>query len=107
MTSAGRYITTSNGLTDWYPDDAGVVEGDIGIRCNTLDEMIAEVRRQVKNRVDFIKLADSPFGEYQSFRDEELKAIADLAHQLEPPVHDPRPGRCGDEGGGAGRASTG
>ena len=82
MTSAGRYITTSNGLTDWYPDDAGVVEGGIGIRCNTLDEMIAEVRRQVKNGVDFIKLADSPFGEYQSFRDEELKAIADLAHQL-------------------------
>ena len=82
MTSAGRYITTSNGLTDWYPDDAGVVEGGIGIRCNTLDEMITEVRRQVKNRVDYIKLADSPFGEYQSFRDEELKAIADLAHQL-------------------------
>jgi imidazolonepropionase-like amidohydrolase len=85
MTSAGRYITTSNGLTDWYPDDAGVVEGGIGIRCNTLDEMIAEVRRQVKNRVDFIKLADSPFGEFQSFRDEELKAIADLAHQLNRP----------------------
>jgi imidazolonepropionase-like amidohydrolase len=82
MTSAGRYITTSNGLVDWYPDDTGVVEGGIGIRCNTLDEMIAEVRRQVKNGVDFIKLADSPFGEYQSFRDEELQAVADLAHQL-------------------------
>ncbi|WCB96692.1 Imidazolonepropionase [Baekduia alba] len=82
MTSAGRYITTSNGLTDWYPDDAGVIEGGIGIRCNTLDAMIAEVRRQVKNGVDFIKLADSPFGDYQSFRDEELVTIADLAHQL-------------------------
>ena len=82
MTSAGRYITTSNGLTDWYPDDAGVIEGGIGIRCNTLDEMIAEIRRQVKNGVDFIKLADSPFGEYQSFRDEELVTVAGLAHQL-------------------------
>lgn len=82
MTSAGRYITTSNGLTDWYPDDTGAVEGSIGIRCNTLDEMIAEVRRQVKNGVDFVKLADSPLGEYQSFRDVELQAIADLAHQL-------------------------
>jgi imidazolonepropionase-like amidohydrolase len=82
MTSAGRYITTSNGLVDWYPDEAGVVEGGIGIRCNTLDEMIAEVRRQVKNGVDFIKLADSPYGEYQSFRDEELQTVADLAHQL-------------------------
>jgi imidazolonepropionase-like amidohydrolase len=82
MAAAGRYITTSNGLVDWYPDDAGVVEGGIGIRCNTTDEMIVEVRRQVKNGVDFIKLADSPFGEYQSFRDEELKIVADLAHQL-------------------------
>lgn len=82
MTSAGRYITTSNGLTDWYPDDAGVPEGSIGIRCNTVDEMIAEVRRQVKNGVDFVKLADSPYGEYQSFRDDELVAIADLCHQL-------------------------
>jgi imidazolonepropionase-like amidohydrolase len=82
MTSAGRYITTSNGLVDWYPDDAGVIEGGIGIRCDTLAEMIREVRRQVKNGVDFIKLADSPFGEYQSFRDVELKTIADLAHQL-------------------------
>ena len=82
MTAAGRYITTSNGLTDWYPDDAGAVEGSIGIRCNTLDEMIAEVRRQVKNGVDFVKLADSPYGEFQSFRDEELVAIADLVHQL-------------------------
>jgi imidazolonepropionase-like amidohydrolase len=82
MTSAGRYITTSNGLTDWYPDDAGIIEGGIGIRCNTLDEMIAEVRRQVKNGVDLIKLADSPYGEYQSFRDVELATIASLAHQL-------------------------
>ncbi|MGI9556941.1 MAG: amidohydrolase family protein, partial [Solirubrobacterales bacterium] len=46
MTAAGRYITTSNGLTDWYPDDTGAVEGSIGIRCNTVDEMIAEVRSQ-------------------------------------------------------------
>ncbi len=82
MSAAGRYITTSNGLTDWYPDDTGAVEGSIGIRCNTIDEMIAEVRSQVKAGVDFIKLADSPYGEYQSFRDSELVAVADLAHQL-------------------------
>ena len=44
--------------------------------------MIAEVRRQVKNGVDLIKLADSPFGEFQSFSDDEMKLIADLTHQL-------------------------
>jgi imidazolonepropionase-like amidohydrolase len=86
MTTAGRYITTSNGLADFYPDSVGPVEGGIGIRCNTADEMITEVRRQVKNGVDFIKLADSMFGQYQSFRFEELKVVVDLAHQLHRPV---------------------
>lgn len=82
MTSAGRYITTSNSLTDFYPDSVGSIEGGIGVLCNTVDEMVSEVRHQIKNGVDFIKLADSPFGEYQAFRDEELQIIADLAHQL-------------------------
>ena len=40
MTSAGRYITTSNGLTDWYPDSVGVPEGSIGVLANTVAEMI-------------------------------------------------------------------
>ena len=44
--------------------------------------MVNKCASQVKNGVDFIKLADSPFGEYQAFTDDELKQIADLAHQL-------------------------
>ena len=82
MTTAGRYLTTSNGLTDWYPDSVGVPEGSIGTLTNTLDRMRDEIRHQVKNGVDLIKLADSPFGEYQSFANDEMKMIADLAHQL-------------------------
>lgn len=82
MTSAGRYISTSNGLTDWYPDSVGVPEGSIGIVHNRLDAMIDEVRQQVKNGVDLIKLADSPYGSYQAFTTDEMKALADLAHQL-------------------------
>jgi imidazolonepropionase-like amidohydrolase len=82
MTAAGRYISTSNGLTDWYPDSVGVPEGSIGIVHNTLDLMINEVRHQVKNGVDLIKLADSPYGNFQAFTDHEMKVLADLAHQL-------------------------
>ncbi len=82
MTAAGRYITTSNGLTDWYPDEVGVPDSSIGMLANTTDEMISEVRHQVKAGVDFIKLADSPYGEYQAFTNDELKSIAGLAHQL-------------------------
>jgi imidazolonepropionase-like amidohydrolase len=86
MTAAGRYITTSNGLTDWYPDEVGVPDSSIGKLANTADEMISEVRHQVKNGVDFIKLADSPYGEYQAFTNDELKAVADLSHQLKKKV---------------------
>jgi imidazolonepropionase-like amidohydrolase len=82
MTAAGRYITTSNGLTDWYPDSVGVPEGSIGVLANTVLEMVSEVRHQVKNGVDLIKLADSPYGDYQAFTDDEMKTVTDLAHQL-------------------------
>jgi imidazolonepropionase-like amidohydrolase len=82
MTAAGRYLSTSNGLTDWYPDSVGAPEGSIGIVHNTLDAMISEVRHQVKNGVDFIKLADSPYGDFQAFTGDEMKTLADLAHQL-------------------------
>lgn len=82
MTTAGRYLTTSNGLTDWYPDSVGVPEGSIGVLTNTVDRMKEEVRHQAKNGVDLIKLADSPYGEYQAFTNDEMKIVADLAHQL-------------------------
>ncbi|MCW2943749.1 MAG: amidohydrolase [Actinoallomurus sp.] len=82
MTSAGRYISTSNSLTDWYPDSVGVPEGSIGVLANTLPDMVSEIRHQVKNGVDLIKLADSPMGEHQAFTTDEMKALADLAHQL-------------------------
>jgi imidazolonepropionase-like amidohydrolase len=36
----------------------------------------------VKAGVDLIKLADSPYGDYQAFTSEEMKAIGELVHQL-------------------------
>ena len=82
MTTAGRYLTTSNGLTDWFPDATGVPDSSTGRLTNTKDAMIDEIRRQKKGGVDLIKLADSPFGDFQAFTDDELKMCADLAHQL-------------------------
>jgi imidazolonepropionase-like amidohydrolase len=82
MTTAGRFITTSNGISDWYPSQVGVPQSSIGVLADTTDEMIREVRHQVKNGVDFIKLADSPFGGYQSFTDEEVATVTALAPQL-------------------------
>jgi hypothetical protein len=39
MTTAGRYITTSNGQTDWYPEPVGVPDSSIGTLANTTAEM--------------------------------------------------------------------
>ena len=93
MSTAGRYLTTSNGLTDWYPTSVGVPEGSIGVLTNTVDEMKTEIRKQVKNGVDLIKLADSPYGQYQAFTDDELKCVAELTAPAREEVHDSRPGR--------------
>ena len=86
MTAAGRYLTTSNSLTDYYPDVVGLPDSSIGVLTNAIHEMKTEVRKQVKAGVDFIKLADSPYGEYQAFTNDELKEVVDLAHQLTRPV---------------------
>lgn len=76
---AARMIATNNW---YYPDSVGWPAGGIQVFANSLDQMLSEVRSQVHNGVDLIKLADSNFGEYQAFRDDELKQIAELVHQL-------------------------
>lgn len=82
MAASGRFLTTSNGLSDFYPTAVGVPESSIGMLTNTPDEMRRAVRAQVKNGVDLIKLADSPYGDYEAFRPDEVKMISEIAHGL-------------------------
>src|ERR1700761_8109701 len=57
VTAAGRYLTTRQGLTDWYPTWIGVPDTSIGRLVTNKDEAIEEIRVQAKNGVDCIKLA--------------------------------------------------
>ena len=82
MTSAGRFLSTFNGISDWYPTSVGVPDSSIGKVVNTADEMVTEVRHQVKNGVDLIKIGDSPLGDYEAFSGDEIKAMSDAAHRL-------------------------
>jgi imidazolonepropionase-like amidohydrolase len=83
MTTAGRYIATSNSLTGGeYPEAIGNPASMLGVVANSLPEMLGQVRRQIRDGVDFIKLADSPYGQWQAFTNDEMKAISDLVHQL-------------------------
>ncbi len=82
MTTAGRFISTSNGISDWYPSSVGVPDSSIGKLANTVDEMVTEVRHQVKNGVDLIKIGDSVIGDFEAFSPDEIKAMSDTAHRL-------------------------
>src|SRR5271166_1931078 len=55
--AAGPYLTTHQGLTDWYPTWIGAPETSIGKLVTTSAEAVQEIRRQVKNGVDCVKIA--------------------------------------------------
>ncbi|HZK89131.1 MAG TPA: amidohydrolase family protein [Stellaceae bacterium] len=86
--AAGPYLTTHQGLTDWYPTWIGAPETSIGKLVTSIDEAIQEVRRQVKNGVDCIKIAMDgiqrrPDGELiAAFTQEETDAIVRETHRM-------------------------
>jgi imidazolonepropionase-like amidohydrolase len=88
VTAAGRYLTTRQGLTDWYPTWIGVPDTSIGRLVTSRDEAIEEIRVQAKNGVDCIKVAldgvqRRPDGEFiAAFTQEETSAIVTEAHRL-------------------------
>lgn len=55
--AAGRCLTTHQGLTDWYPTWIGAPETSIGKLVTTSAEAVEEIRRQVKDGVDCVKIA--------------------------------------------------
>ncbi len=57
IVAAGPYLTTHQGLTDWYPTWIGAPSTSIGRLVTNINEAIEEVRWQVKNGVDCIKIA--------------------------------------------------
>lgn len=85
---AGRHISADGGFADYFPSWLGMPVSAEGVLCGTRDEMLREIRRQVKNRVDFIKLSGDSQAQEKNmnagpcFTDEELQSMIGLAHQL-------------------------
>src|SRR3979411_2651913 len=86
--AAGPYLTTHQGLTDWYPTWIGAPETSIGKLVTNINEAIEEVRRQGKNRVDCLHLPldgiqRRPDGELiAAFTQEETDIITRESHRL-------------------------
>ncbi len=95
--AAGRYVTTHQGLTDWYPTWIGAPETSIGKLVTNIAEAIEEIRRQVKDGVDCIKIALDGIqrrdnGELvAAFTEEETEAMVRETHRLGKKVGGPCP----------------
>ncbi|HVO89229.1 MAG TPA: amidohydrolase family protein [Casimicrobiaceae bacterium] len=86
--AAGRHIVADGGFADYFPSWLGMPVSAEGVLCPTRDEMAREVRRQVKNRVDLVKISGDSQAQERlpdagaCFTDEELRLIVDLSHRL-------------------------
>jgi imidazolonepropionase-like amidohydrolase len=86
--AAGRHIAADGGFADYFPSWLGMPASAEGVLCSTMDEMRREVRRQVKNRVDLVKISgDSQAQERDPLAgpclsDEEMSCIVRTAHAL-------------------------
>ena len=79
--TAGRFIITYGSIADSEPSWVGAPEHTYGVLANNVTDMITEVRRQPKHGVDFIKLADSTWGDTQTIAKEEIAAVVEEAHR--------------------------
>lgn len=88
MACAGRQITTQQGIGDNLPPWIDYSESSFGALVHSNDELVQEIRNEVKDGVDLIKIAGSGrwSDEYASFRLEELELAVDEAHRLGRPV---------------------
>jgi imidazolonepropionase-like amidohydrolase len=88
MACAGKQITTQQGIADGFPSWIGVPESSFGALVRSNEELIQEIRNEVKDGVDVIKIAGSGSSsdEYAAFRLEELELAVDEAHRLGRPV---------------------
>ncbi len=88
VSTSGRQITNRQGLSDWYPVWIGVPETSVGVLATTAEEGIREIRKQIKEGVDFIKIAIdgdtmNPFtGLISGYTQDELRAMIDETHRL-------------------------
>ncbi|MGH7683305.1 MAG: amidohydrolase family protein [Vulcanimicrobiaceae bacterium] len=86
--AAGRHISADGAFADYFPSWLGMPVSAEGVLCSDQAEMVREVRRQVKNRVDLVKISgDSQAQERlddagSAFSDDELNAITSTAHRL-------------------------
>ncbi|MGE0803156.1 MAG: amidohydrolase family protein [Lautropia sp.] len=76
-----RGLTPYGGIFDQEPAWQETPPHSSGVRCNGVDEFVAETRRQCKHGVNLIKLADADWGQVQTMSEQEVAAVVTEAHR--------------------------
>lgn len=88
ISAGGRYITTYNAIGSAFPSHIEHPASSFAVLCNTRDAMIVEVRKQLKDGVDVVKVAGDGDALTSagllagSLTLGDLTAIAELAHMM-------------------------
>lgn len=89
MASAGRQLTSHQGLEDAFPSWMEFPVGQAGVLVKSKDDIRAQIRLQAKDGVDIIKVSGSDDSvvsgapiEGMAFTDDEFQLIADESHRL-------------------------
>ncbi len=88
IAAGGHYISTYNAIGSPWPLHMEHPKSSFAVLCNTRDEMVTHVRREIKDGVDIIKVAGdgdslTSSGELLGSIDyNDLKAIADVTHLM-------------------------
>ncbi len=87
---SGKQITNHQGLEDSFPNNMPFPVGQCAVLVKTKDDLVEQVRYQVKDEVDAIKVSGSNDNllapdalEASAFTEEEFRIIADETHRLE------------------------
>ena len=83
---ADRLLATVGSIGDRTASFNQLPEDATSVWTPTLETMAAEVRRQIKNGVNFIKIGDSELGYSQAFTKDELALIVQEAHRRDTKV---------------------
>jgi imidazolonepropionase-like amidohydrolase len=88
LAAAGPQITTQQGIGDTMPAPLGDLSTSLGALVRSLDDIRQEIRNEVKEGVDLIKIAGSGPGtrEYGAFSLDELMVAVTEAHRLDRPI---------------------
>ena len=89
MAAAGRQMTSHQGLEDAFMSSVPFPEGQAGVLVRSQDEILEQIRLQVKDGVNFVKVSGSSDAvasgqpiEGAAFTDEEFALVAGEVHRL-------------------------